>query len=162
MEAAIGAILPIGGMLGGAKKLSEMKAMGQYLGSFFYYFIIFLLAVSVIMFVLGFIRLIKFLYRRKLKKALILLHRLDTELFLLKNISKIKDDKKLDIDLSSKESVSLLKKMIDTRFFVNALGLHNSKRMIDGLEMIKEKSIDVNIQIAFVDNWVKLVESMLC
>ncbi|MBD3231503.1 hypothetical protein GF322_02455 [Candidatus Dependentiae bacterium] len=161
MEVA-GGLLPLGGLLTGAQKLGDIKYIGKYLGNFFYYFYFVVLFFIIILFILGFIRLVKFLYRRKLKKALILLHRLDTELLLIKNIANIKDDKKLEMDLSSRESVTKLKKMMDTRFFVNALGLHNCKRMIDGLEMIKEKSINIDIQLALVTNWIELVKSMLC
>ena len=124
------------------------------------YFLLFVL-VGLIIFI-GIKLFDKFYYRDRFKKVLILLHRLYTELFLLKNISKIKETKKLDVELSYKESVSKLLKLVQSKFFIKKAGEHNSKRMMDGLEMIKDQGADIEVEIALVENWIKLVQSLLC
>ena len=123
----------------------------------------FLLFVSVILIVFVSVKLFdKFYYRDRFKKILILLHRLYTELFLLKNISKLKEAKKLDVELSYKESVSELTKLVQAKFFIRKAGEHSSKRFIDGLKMIKNQGADIEVEIALVENWIKLMQSLLC
>ena len=123
------------------------------------YFLLFL-SIGLIIFI-GIKLFDKFYYRDRFRKVLILLHRLYTELFLLRNISKIKDTKKVNIELSYKESISELLKLVQGKFFIKKVGEHNSKRMIDGLEMIKDQGADIGVEIALVENWIKLIQSLL-
>jgi hypothetical protein len=124
------------------------------------YFLLFI-SVGLIIFI-GIKLFDKFYYRDRFRKILILLHRLYTELFLLKNISRIKETKKLDVELSYKESISELSKLIRGKFFIKKAGEHNSKRIIDGLKMIKDQGADIEVEIALVENWIELVQSLLC
>ena len=102
-----------------------------------------------------------FNYRRRFEKMLILLHRLLTELFLLENIKEFKDIKKLDIELSCKESISQIKALVDSKFFVKRAGEHNARRMSDGLDMMMEKGVGLGMQMELVRNWMELVETLL-
>ncbi len=158
--------VPIPGLLGG-KGLKGLKGLGgtaeqalvslNFFLSFFQFFLIF--TTIVILFFLT-LKIYKLYFECKFKRLLTLLYRLDTELLLFKFVGKVEAKKKLEIDLSREESVGSLEDGVKKKFFRKRVGNHNYARILDGLDMIKEDKIDIDVQIALVNNWIRLVKSM--
>ena len=90
-----------------------------------------------------------------------MLYRLDTELLLFKYIGEVDAKKQLEINLSREESILRIEKVINKRFFKQRVGVHNQERILDGLDIIKKNKVDEDIQIALVDNFVRITESLM-
>ncbi|MCK4651244.1 hypothetical protein KAT08_03680 [Candidatus Babeliales bacterium] len=155
---------PFQGIFGMKKIASIEGAAIQTLENinFFLLFYEFVLAFFVIYALLTSITKIHLLWMRKrLKKVFGFICRAKNEILLLENSENLSDEKKLEIQLSFQETIGLICKLIEQRLFMKKIGEHNYKRILDGLNSIKEKKVDVKTQMLLLDNLIVLIKSFL-
>lgn len=152
--------IPIIGAFGGGKAVKDVASNLEDIVTnflFFQYFIFFLILSILVFFGIKFYKLY---FKSKFKKLLMMLYRLDTELLLFKRVGEVEAKKKLAINLSREESITRIHTVVDKKYFIKRAGLHNYERIVDALDIIKNDKVDIDTQIALVDNFIRIVESL--
>ncbi|MFA5074827.1 MAG: hypothetical protein WC436_01875 [Candidatus Babeliales bacterium] len=152
--------------LGASSKMSQFKDMAQqavvkmdYLSLLLSILLVFFSA-----FVLSYVTIKVYrhlFYMYRFKKARVLFLNLYTELILLKNINSFDNKKKLEIDLTHKETLDKLNIFFKKDFVIKKIGMHGSQRVLDGLNLILKKELKLEDELILVRNWVELVSTYL-
>jgi hypothetical protein len=105
------------------------------------------------------VRIKRIFVERQLKQLLIFLYRLHDELLLYRYIESVKAaDRRVEIELSKEESIKFIQNIIKKNFFGKNVGDHEVKRIMDGLKLIKDNKIDIDVQLLLVNNWIGLIK----
>jgi hypothetical protein len=146
---------------GDVKSLSgAVKGAMQNLGFFILIFELALFCAAIVILINFSIKIYRAWLANQLRKLLVFLYRLQTELLLYRYNEGVKADKRLEIELSREESVGFVQDFVKRRFFAKKVGEHEVKRIQDGLNLIKENKLDIDVQLLLVNNWIDLVKSL--
>lgn len=105
------------------------------------------------------IRIRRIFIERQLKQLLIFLYRLHDELLLDRYIESVKaSDRRVEIELSKEESIKFIQNIIKKKFFGKCVGEHEVARIMDGLKLIKDDKVDMDVQLLLVNNWIELIK----
>ena len=150
------------GGVGAGAKIANFKAFATILVSRFDYLLIILGVLSLFfvsfLLVYVFLKLYSYFFvKSRIRKTKNLLHRFYTELILFKSIGEFDEKKRLEIQLSFEESMYFITKRFKNRFIIKRIGMHHSKRILDGLHLITNKKLKSEEQLALVKNLIDLV-----
>jgi len=157
--------LPLFGKIfsSGAKKDVKRTLAGvDEVVNYFRFFLNFVSAIIIFLLILLFIRfLLKRKRLKKLRKIMTLLHRIQSDLALLREGESLAEKQLLEMYVSKKEAVVRLKLLISDRFFKIRLGLHAFRRMNEALLLMGEDKMSLKNQENLVGQWLKTID-VLC
>lgn len=130
-----------------------------------YYVRIFLLFASVVIVILLMIWGIRWLIRRrhyrKVREIITLLHRIQSDLSLLQEGEALPKEYLLDISLSKKEAIGMLRSLISHKFFKARIGPHAYQRMEDTFSLIEDDKMSFKNQSVLITQWIRTID-LLC
>lgn len=152
-------------MLFGSKKLSDLKSVAdkatKKIDKFIYLVEIFVITSLILIALYLLVKVYFYFQTNKVRKVKSLLCRFYTEIKLLNDKSKLTDIKIKELEKDHQETLGLLIKSFRKRYILKKIGLSTFQRILDGLNLIYNKKIDLNDQLDLVENWIKLSDTYL-
>lgn len=125
-------------------------------------FLLFITVLITILICIWVLRLIvKKMQLKKLRNVVKLLHRIQSDLVFLQEKKALPKQQLLEIELSKKETIGILRDKISTRFFVTRLGRHSHLRLLETLDLMENEKITQENQLVMVEQWLKTID-VLC
>jgi len=105
--------------------------------------------------------ILKRIFRKKAKKMLMLFVRAKNELLILDHIKDVPKEKHVEEKLSFDETIAVLIKECDNKVYAKKIPVHDRKRMIDGLTLVKSEKTDMKTKFLLLDNGIKVFDVLL-
>lgn len=126
---------------------------------------VFLAVLTAVLFVFFIWWLVRFFKKRanrqKVQEIMKLLHRIQADLLLLKEVSKLSKEKLENIELSKQEAIDHLENNIKNDYFQTQFGAQAYDSMQKALFLMKTGQMDTKNQLILIDQWLRTID-ILC
>jgi hypothetical protein len=106
-------------------------------------------------------RVYKNFFVKRVKKMLMLFVRAKNEILILEHLSDVPKNQHLEEQLSFDETMTLLIKEFEHKSYSKRIPMHDRKRIVDGLTLIKSEKTDIDTKLLLLDNCVKVFDTLL-
>jgi hypothetical protein len=107
------------------------------------------------------IRVYTHIFIERVKKMLMLCVRAKNEILILDHMHDIPKNKHLEEQLSFNETMTILINEFEHKVYVKRIPLHDRKRIVDSLALIKREKIEIRTKLLLLDNCINVFNLLL-
>lgn len=152
-------------MLFGSKKITDLKNVAdratKKIDKFVYLVELFVVVSLILISIYFLIKIYFYFQTNKVKHLKSLLCRFYTEIKFLHDKDNLTEERRKVLEQEHHETLGLLIKSFRKRYIFKKIGQTSLQRILDGLNLIYNKKINLADQLDLVQNWIRLADTYL-